>query len=190
MPHSIFLGSHLATQDRISRGPDKLTRIDSTFSIDSDLTASPLSLSLSHHSSPPWYIRVLSAFRRKGREIKETLREVLKIEPASKYADEPKNHQEHENHSYAFVRAHMVHGMVDIAVSLLGIAVVINSLYVASLPSPSLFSVTPDPGLYRDEMLTRIERRTGSSSSPPPSSSTARARGRAGLRACSTRMIC
>ena len=62
MPHAIFLGSHLATQDRISRGPDKLSRIDSTFSIDSDLTA----------ARPPF----LPALHSMGRETEESGRTI------------------------------------------------------------------------------------------------------------------
>jgi hypothetical protein len=41
---------------------------------------------------------------------------------------EPKSHAEHDNNPYAFVRAHIYHGTIDMILSLLGLAVVINSL--------------------------------------------------------------
>lgn len=115
MPHSIFLGSALATQDRISPSPNKLARIDSTWSVDSDATAAVTTEVF------PWRVRI-------WRKVKEEFRAVFRVVPIEQYASDPKSHDERQNHPFAFVRAHIYHGMIDIAVSLLGLAVVINSL--------------------------------------------------------------
>ncbi|KZP24097.1 hypothetical protein FIBSPDRAFT_1042393 [Athelia psychrophila] len=89
MPHSPFLGSALATQDRLTASPSK--------------TASP---------DAPLY-----------RPIPHT--------PDSfkdNYELEPTTHAERENNALGFVRTHLWHGIVDIALSLLGFAVIINAL--------------------------------------------------------------
>ncbi|KAF9819246.1 hypothetical protein IEO21_02285 [Rhodonia placenta] len=43
-------------------------------------------------------------------------------------AGDAKNHTEWENHSWAFVHTHLYHGIVDMCISLIGIAVVINAM--------------------------------------------------------------
>lgn len=65
-------------------------------------------------------------------QFRERVVSVFKVESTNDTFS-PKTHAEHENNGYAFVRAHIYHGMIDIAVSLLGIAVVINSLFVSLL---------------------------------------------------------
>lgn len=115
MPHSIFLGSALATQDRTGY-TDKLTRIDTT---DSDATMAPSTFRF--------------AFPRPSdlvHRLKSGIRKTFRIIPIEEFPTDPKTHAERENRDYGFVRAHIYHGMIDIAVSLLGIAVVINALYV------------------------------------------------------------
>ncbi|EEB93577.1 hypothetical protein MPER_07741, partial [Moniliophthora perniciosa FA553] len=47
----------------------------------------------------------------------------VQVPPPSSYATVAKRHSERENNSYAFVIAHVYHGIVDVAVSLLGFAV-------------------------------------------------------------------
>ncbi|KAF9564934.1 natural resistance-associated macrophage protein [Agrocybe pediades] len=74
MPHSLFLGSALATQDRISYHDKQETRADLT-----------------------------------------TIEAVTR-------------HSEHQNNPFEFVRAHIYHGTFDVVGSLLGFAVMINSL--------------------------------------------------------------
>ncbi|KAI0763666.1 natural resistance-associated macrophage protein [Irpex lacteus] len=118
MPHSIFLGSALATQDRISESPDKLARIESTLTVDSDATVT------SNSASFVGFRRALASHMS---EIRERLVSVFRVDSLHGKV-EPKSHAEHENNSYTFVRAHIYHGMIDIAISLLGLAVVINSL--------------------------------------------------------------
>lgn len=116
MPHSIFLGSALSTQDRISKS-DKLTRVDSTLTIDSGTTCVPRPF---RFKLP----RPLDLVRRLRRGFATTFR----IVPAEEFESDPKRHADRENNTYTFVRAHIYHGMIDITLSLLGIAVVINSL--------------------------------------------------------------
>ncbi|KAI0783150.1 natural resistance-associated macrophage protein [Abortiporus biennis] len=117
MPHSLFLGSALATQDRVKAKPDKMSRpllASPTLSMESDA---------SEVTQPP-----RSRVQIVREEIRKTFSSVFKIETAEKYAHEPKSHAERENNPLNFVRAHIYHGMVDIIISLLGFAVIINSL--------------------------------------------------------------
>ncbi|ETW86739.1 Mn2+ and Fe2+ transporter of the NRAMP family [Heterobasidion irregulare TC 32-1] len=111
MPHSLFLGSALATQDRVSPNPDKLAR--------SDASCSSSSTSGSQLGS----IRRLSP-----RSIWRALADRFRTPPPRSTGPEPKNHGERENQPLSFVRAHLSHGIADIVISLLGFAVVINSL--------------------------------------------------------------
>ncbi|GJE97814.1 Nramp-domain-containing protein [Phanerochaete sordida] len=115
MPHSIFLGSALATQDRISK-PDKLTRIDT---VDTGTTLAPRTIKSRLTPPPPHELL---------RRFKKGFRNVFRIVPIGELPTDPKSHAEHENNTYTFVRAHIYHGMIDIAVSLLCIAVVINAM--------------------------------------------------------------
>ena len=121
MPHSLFLGSALATQDRLSSAapppkPTTLTTVDSTLSSDSEVTIS---------STP-------SANKRGPYSLVEyaiaTVKRNFRVLPSSLFPDEPKSHAEHENKPLEFVRAHLYHGIVDMVVSLLGLAVVINAM--------------------------------------------------------------
>ena len=122
MPHSIFLGSALATQDRISKGSDKLARVETTWSVDSDATAA-MAIEVM-----PWYRKLLHKLKKEALQIKEIALSAFRIVPIERFAGEPKSHAEYQNHSYSFVRAHIYHGMIDIGISLLGLAVVINAL--------------------------------------------------------------
>lgn len=114
MPHSIFLGSALATQDRVSPA-DKLSRVETRWTMESDVDTAVATV------VSPYPLRVLNT-------ICKNVREAFKIIPIDRFAEDPKTHADRENNSYEFVRAHVYHGMVDIAISLLGLAVVINSL--------------------------------------------------------------
>lgn len=117
MPHSIFLGSALATQNRLPDKNSKLSRVDSSFTVDSDTTCVPRTFKFSV-SAPADLLR---RFRR-------GFVNAFCIVPADQTASEPKTHADRENNNYAFVRAHIYHGTIDISISLLGLAVVINSL--------------------------------------------------------------
>lgn len=128
MPHGIFLGSHLATQDRLGM---EFTRSDSTFS---DVASA---------AAQTWRARMFG-------HIVYNCRTAFRILPATHYASAAKTHAEHENPPYAFVRAHLYHGMIDIAVNLLGIAVAVNALCVLVL-----FCV-PNLALLNDCMIVSI----------------------------------
>ncbi|KAI0692204.1 natural resistance-associated macrophage protein [Cytidiella melzeri] len=110
MPHSIFLGSALATQDRVADSPDQLAQIGSTLTVDSGATA------VARMTVPS---RIL--------DLKNLFTSIFRVESLQGKA-EPRSHAEHENNSYVFVQAHIYHGMADVAISLFGLAVVINSL--------------------------------------------------------------
>lgn len=121
MPHSLFIGSALATQDRISfrsaKNTVNLSNVSQTQSAES------LAGKLDEK-------RVLSRRLYVG-FIKSVLR-IFRKPDASSYATAARNHGEHQNNSFEFVRAHIYHGTIDVAGSLLGFAVMINALYVQS----------------------------------------------------------
>jgi metal iron transporter len=105
MPHSLFLGSALATQDRIT--PPKRTNSFNSLAGET-LTERP------QRSVPRWLChKVASIFR---------------VRPIEDEFTRARTHEDHVNHSLGFVRAHLNHGIVDVVTSLLGFAVMINSL--------------------------------------------------------------
>jgi metal iron transporter len=106
MPHSLFLGSALATQDRLSNGPTKA--LDSAYSLD---TTVPVPL-----------------YRRLAASAVQTFKEGFKVSPA--YRARPTRYSDRENNSLEFIGSHLTHGVVDIAGSLLGFAVLINAMWV------------------------------------------------------------
>ncbi|KZT08789.1 Nramp-domain-containing protein [Laetiporus sulphureus 93-53] len=140
MPHSLFLGSAFATQERETPQPpsdeeDKDKNIlakvetcepDAMSDIDSLVPTNAAGKSWKA-TLPRWRVelrpRILAM--RVWRKTKECFR-VSRIEDHPE--GEPKSHKERENKSLAFVRTHMNHGIVDMVLSLLGLAVVINAL--------------------------------------------------------------
>ncbi|KAG7447417.1 putative transporter of the NRAMP family [Guyanagaster necrorhizus] len=104
MPHSLFLGSALATQDRVSDPTESL-----------DPMEKPESLNFKQ--------RIRSAFR------------ILPMSPPQTPTGNP----------LSFVKIHLYHGIVDVVLSLLGFAIVINSLILilsgATLPSANSASL-------------------------------------------------
>ncbi|OCH95717.1 smf Mn2+ and Fe2+ transporter-like protein [Obba rivulosa] len=118
MPHSLFLGSALATQDRVSSKGDIL--YDASIAL-----AKPIP-SLDSNILP-------SAFAKKCastvlRKFKRSVCSVFQILPVESEEGRPKSHAERSNNCLSFIRAHLWHGIVDMVISLLGLAVVINSL--------------------------------------------------------------
>ena len=117
MPHSLFLGSALATQDRISfRAPTRNTV--NKKETDNFLQNQP-SEKVSHlrHLYEKFKKNILGAFLKP---------------PANLYSTAATRYGERQNNSFEFVRAHIYYGMFDIVGSLLGFALMINSLYVNS----------------------------------------------------------
>ncbi|KZP04132.1 Nramp-domain-containing protein [Athelia psychrophila] len=108
MPHSLFLGSALATQDRLAASPSK------TPSPDGLLSTAPSRVPLPRRIAT--FFRSIFTVTFTGHSFKDD------------YEPEPKTHAERENNALGFVRAHLWHGIVDMALSLLGFAVIINAL--------------------------------------------------------------
>jgi metal iron transporter len=110
MPHSLFLGSALATQDRISsrapRDADTVSRKETDASEN------------------------VSYLRRLFETSKKSVLSAFLKPPASLYSTTATRYSERQNNTFEFVRAHLCHGMFDIIGSLLGFAVMINSLCV------------------------------------------------------------
>ncbi|KAI9453545.1 natural resistance-associated macrophage protein [Lactarius psammicola] len=96
MPHSLYLGSALATQDRASVKPVVLP--------------SPSSTRGTGHNN--FFGKISALFRPVNADN----------------SDEFASHADRPNNSLLFVKAHLYHGIIDLVVNLLGIAVVINSL--------------------------------------------------------------
>lgn len=120
MPHSLFLGSALATQDRVSfTDPGVKADFSRTSSISQGIISIPERRGPSTTISGIYWssIRIL-------KNTSEYIMSRLRSPP-------PKNHSTRtQTQSLGFIKAHLLHGTVDVVTSLLGFAVVINSLYV------------------------------------------------------------
>ncbi|KAF9225332.1 smf Mn2+ and Fe2+ transporter [Gyrodon lividus] len=112
MPHSLFLGSHLATQDRLSK------QAPTTFSHSSFLQPQT--------SSQP----TTTLLRRLHQSVTRRSRKLFSVSPSDEtsYPSDVLTHTDRENNVLGFVRSHIYHGMADVVMSLLGFAVIINSL--------------------------------------------------------------
>ncbi|KAF5331568.1 hypothetical protein D9611_007561 [Ephemerocybe angulata] len=112
MPHSLFIGSALATQDRIEfREAPK----DEYFEDDAITTA------LCTTEAPPSRVKIV------WRSIKKNVTRAFRRPPLSN-SHRATRHSEQQNNPFEFVKAHLYHGIVDVVASLLGFAVLINSL--------------------------------------------------------------
>ncbi|KAJ6486206.1 natural resistance-associated macrophage protein-domain-containing protein [Mycena vitilis] len=127
MPHSLFLGSTLATQDRLTLPPPSAVELESLGVADSRETA-PI-----NHCKPS-----------KLRQSVEFLASLLSTPPLSQSSRHVKSHADRENNSVAFIRAHLTHAVVDVVGSLLGFAVLINSM-ILILASMVFFYGDPQP---------------------------------------------
>jgi len=118
MPHSLFLGSALATQDRVSfrskRNASNVTKLNKE----------------SEESLPIEPAEKSSMLRRFYEDSKESFLSAFRKPPASVYATAATRHSERENNPFEFVKAHLYYGTFDMIGSLLGFAVMINSLWV------------------------------------------------------------
>ena len=111
MPHALFLGSMMATQDRVSEAPQE--------------ALTPLS---------PSQATIKSRIRR-------TISKLFRIDRADRETstkDYRSKYGERENNSLTFIHQHLFHGIVDIVSSLVAIAVPINSASVCLLFSDGL----------------------------------------------------
>ncbi|KIK30057.1 hypothetical protein PISMIDRAFT_20916 [Pisolithus microcarpus 441] len=151
MPHSLFLGSHLATQDRVAKAPLKEvhTRSESAslapsqrktflqrlyhfvrqpcsaFSCDSMIEDN----AVYEPTTAPRFATFLERLRIYRRRFFGASRSDESYYPANVLT-----HADRENNPLPFVRAHIYHGMVDMVVSLLGFAVIINALDTHETP--------------------------------------------------------
>ena len=98
MPHALFLGSHLATQDRVSEAPRQL-----------DLPVAP------------------NVRRRSLKAMVYKLFRVTRLDVEFKGLDLTTPYGIRANNALSFVRGHLAHALADIIMSLLGFAVAINS---------------------------------------------------------------
>ena len=98
MPHALFLGSYLATHDRV--GPEPV--------LPSPTATAPLNL---RDKVWAWFKSLFTITRAERRAAARDYRD--------KYG--------RENNDLSFIRAHLSHGLVDVIMSLLAVAVPINS---------------------------------------------------------------
>jgi metal iron transporter len=105
MPHALFLGSYLATQDRVSLAPPAEP---ATLPIPAGRT------SLQSRVKK----RIISLFR------------VSRAERVASSKDYRSRHGDRENNQLSFIRQHLGHGIVDVVTSLLALAVPVNSASV------------------------------------------------------------
>jgi metal iron transporter len=123
MPHSLFLGSALATQDRVAyRHVEEKERQIEAYS----------SATVARQGR----LRCLGILI--GQVIdyfKTSFLNAVCVPDPSIYATKAKRHSERENNPLGFVLAHIYHGIADLVITLGGFAVVINSLYVQRCPT-------------------------------------------------------
>jgi metal iron transporter len=117
MPHALFLGSNLATQDRVSQSPEPL---------------------------PPPVDTRRPLFLQRLRRMWTGILYITRSQ-RDNFKDYTTRHEFRQNNSMEFIHAHLRHGTVDVILSLLGLAVPINSAYVTLLSLLSSFE-TEGPG--------------------------------------------
>ncbi|THU79101.1 Nramp-domain-containing protein [Dendrothele bispora CBS 962.96] len=163
MPHSLFLGSALATQDRagvnsessdnnaetnvsttntqthaISRPqPTRSSTASSSLLFIGPLskqdTASSTASSSSSSSSPSRLSRFLTNFlRRTYSFLRHSFETSFRVPPPT-LKEQVDRYADWENNSGEFVKSHIYHGTVDVVMSLLGFAVVINMFFYGNV---------------------------------------------------------
>ncbi|KAH7927366.1 Nramp-domain-containing protein [Leucogyrophana mollusca] len=133
MPHALFLGSFLSTQDRVSAAPEPLP--------------SP---------SPAPQLTLRDRWRRLTRNLftfSRSERDGLK--------DVRTRHGLRENNSMSFIRAHINHGITDVVLSLLAVAVPINSA-ILILAATVFYSPTSTTAMGLFNMHSLIQTSLGS----------------------------
>ncbi|KAL0579026.1 Manganese transporter smf1 [Marasmius crinis-equi] len=139
MPHSLFLGSALATQDRVStKHHNAFLKADDQSSISSDDSTCD--------DVDKRYASFKDRLRKLPSRSLEFMKAAFRVPPPSSFAARANRYSERENNSYQFVKAHIYHGIVDVAVSLLGFAVIINSLILVLAGGVFFYGTTPTDG--------------------------------------------
>ncbi|EJD04338.1 Nramp-domain-containing protein [Fomitiporia mediterranea MF3/22] len=105
MPHALYLGSHLATHDRVNSRPE------------------------SRSGLPPPSIQLPLT---RGAIFKKAIKSLFAVRPVRRHGGDDQldtwtPYGERKNNTLAFVKAHYTHGIWDLVVNLLGFAVLINS---------------------------------------------------------------
>ena len=118
MPHGLFLGSSLATQDRVSLPPPKEIHVHDLDSVDALPCPSTCSIVKENFFTVKrWLLASLRSWRVSDAEEQNL-------------PDDKLGHAGWKNNTLPFVREHLRHGITDVVMSLLGFAVAINSLSV------------------------------------------------------------
>ncbi|KAG6853428.1 hypothetical protein C0991_004428 [Blastosporella zonata] len=124
MPHSLYLGSALATQDRISPAPRPANSLlGSQDSFNSDVSVPA--------KAKTWLFRTATG-------IRDAFCTSFRVPLASSFSTQATRHADRENRPYAIVIAHIHHGVVDMVINLMGFAVIINS-FILILASAVFF---------------------------------------------------
>jgi len=108
MPHALFLGSSLATQDRvtIARPEENLPPTAST----------------------------RAGFKAKAQKLLNPLFRITRADRTISTIDYRTKYGERDNNSLMFISQHLQHGIADVVISLIALAIPINS---ALVPSPT-----------------------------------------------------
>ncbi|KAJ4001652.1 natural resistance-associated macrophage protein-domain-containing protein [Lentinula boryana] len=138
MPHSLFLGSALSTQDRESSPKSQLPShpVNSKISSSTSIVFSahdPQEFTVNKNTPEGDLLQRGKSHTSKWRTIQPfrfVLAQVFRTHPEITYGIKStiRRHEEWENNSFDFVKRHLYHGIVDVTGSLLGFAVVINSM--------------------------------------------------------------
>lgn len=139
MPHSLFLGSALATQEREDEAEAFEAETRSGWGSGSSL------LSTFVEKARTFVLKVKAGLTRDS--VYRSMKRAFYMGRVHEEGKPPRNHAEHENHSVSFVQRHLTHGIVDMVVSLLGIALVINALCVFYSRRDSVTRLTGNIGL-------------------------------------------
>ena len=121
MPHGLFLGSQLATQDRVSDAPKHEN--SSTDSLDSETT---LPVHTPRTSGLTGSLKIFSSISRLARHAFRSWK-LSQNDDVERPTGEG-GHASWENKPLSFVRAHLKPVIADMVISLLGFAVAINAL--------------------------------------------------------------
>ncbi|KAF8676798.1 Mn2 and Fe2 [Rhizoctonia solani] len=162
MPHAIFLGSSLATLDRVSSAPPPLANLPAPNANDQPVTfwqkITKFRKSMIYvERKPPGNPLMSTRPNESGAaEVKES--ETASVSSHSKddelASPTGKNHpvvsRKYLNNSTEFIGAHLGHAIIDIVMSLLGFAVVINSAILILAAAAFFYSgrSVGDAGLF------------------------------------------
>ncbi|KXN83609.1 Manganese transporter SMF1 [Leucoagaricus sp. SymC.cos] len=147
MPHALFLGSSLATQNRVSTAPIQVnaggTSVQGGLITDSQHRDNRTKHEERENNSLTFIRQHLT--HGVTDVVSSLLLIAVPINSAtdSQHRDNRTKHEERENNSLTFIRQHLTHGVTDVVSSLLLIAVPINSAIL--IIAASVFYTGPNP---------------------------------------------